>query len=101
MIISVSHPRFRPRPPEPDRRGGNWSTAGNWTAGVPTSATDAFIDRNAGLNKSILVNVLASTKDLTVDLTDQVDITNGNRLSIHGNVFNNGLILVNSTVNQT
>ncbi|HMP80669.1 MAG TPA: hypothetical protein PKD54_14540, partial [Pirellulaceae bacterium] len=76
---------------------GNWGLGTNWSAGVPNSTTNAFVDSDNGTNSVVNVNVFASVNDLTIDFGDVVNINNAQRLSIHGNLFNNGLLIVGST----
>src|SRR6202050_4238844 len=80
---------------------GLWNAAGNWTAGVPTSSTNACID-SAG--STVTLNIAgAATADLTLGVsTDSLSFNNGTSLTISGNTISNaGAITMNSTGNYT
>jgi fibronectin-binding autotransporter adhesin len=76
----------------------SWSTASNWTAGVPTSTVDAIIgDANfTGLNQPTLTNTSACN-NLTVGGAVLSTLTIGRSLTVSGNVLvnGNGTILAN------
>ncbi|MFT3786278.1 MAG: hypothetical protein QM770_08940 [Tepidisphaeraceae bacterium] len=76
--------------------GGNWGTAANWSTGlVPTASTDAVVNANAS-NVQVLVNVASNVRALTIDNGDSVSINNAQRLTLNGNLLNNGLLQIDA-----
>ena len=79
-----------------------WDTAGNWTpAAVPNSAT-AGATINSGKNNPVLVNGNFTVGNLTLVMSNSVDIQNNETLTIaggsgFGTVDNAGTIGVTST----
>ena len=63
---------------------GNWSSAGNWNNGIPTSTTNAIIDGAATIDNS------AEARDLTILSGRSVTINATGSLSVRGNTFLNG-----------
>ncbi len=76
---------------------GAWGTAANWSLGVPGPGLDARIN-NAASIVDVQINAVAAVNHLAIDAGDTVSINNGQRLSIFGNVVNNGVLKLN-TVN--
>jgi hypothetical protein len=78
----------------------NWNTAGNWSGGVPTSASAVTIG-----TATTSVNMNAGTGMFgTLSLSgsgDALGITNGDTLEAFGNIANNGALTLNSTGNFT
>jgi hypothetical protein len=76
--------------------GGAWGTAANWTpSGVPSATTDVSVNANAS-NVEVLVNVNSNARALNIDAGDSVSINNGLRLTLNGNLVNNGLLKINA-----
>jgi len=75
---------------------GNWSAAGDWSAGVPTTSTNACIST---ANSTVTLNIIgASTADLTLGSTDTLSFGNETQLTVNGNtISNSGTISLNST----
>jgi hypothetical protein len=71
---------------------GNWSVAGNWTGGVPNSATaSAFIDSNPATASVVVLDIAAKVNALTIDNGDTVqDRTES--LTVYGGATINGLL---------
>lgn len=61
---------------------GNWSTSGNWSNGIPTSANDAIIDGN------VTIDVTAETKDLTINTGKSVTVSDTKSLTVTGTLTN-------------
>jgi hypothetical protein len=74
---------------------GTWGTVANWSLGLPTSTTDAQINNNATA-VDVQINALAAVRNLTIDAGDGASVNNGQRLSLFGNVLNNGLLKINA-----
>jgi len=84
---------------------GNWSSASNWSNGVPTSSTNALIDNN-NANMQGVSNVTldiggAQTSNLTVDSDDSLSFNNGTNLTVNTGIANAGKMSINSTGNST
>ncbi len=80
---------------------GNWNAAGDWSAGVPTSGTNACIS-TAG--STVTLNISgAATANLILGLsTDNLSFANGTSLTVSGSTISNaGAISLNSTGNGT
>src|SRR3990167_3810049 len=89
---------------------GNWNTAGNWSgAVVPNNGADTFnvqIDNGNATNSSVSLNMAATIDNLTIDVSDSLDINNAQSLTIGsgvgaGTITNNGSIAMNSIGNVT
>lgn len=82
----------------------SWNNAGNWTAGVPTSAVDAIIgDVNFTGGFQPTVNANSACKSLTIGNAAKISsITIARNLSVSGSVTigSNGTVLAN-TANRT
>ena len=61
---------------------GDWTDAGNWSNGIPTSAKDAIIDGN------VTIDVAAETKDLTIINYQTVTINDTKSLTVNGTLTN-------------
>ncbi len=59
---------------------GNWSVAGNWTAGVPNSVTNAIITNGS----SVTVDIGGQVASLQVGAGNSLSIGNGNSLAVYG-----------------
>jgi fibronectin-binding autotransporter adhesin len=82
---------------------GDWETAGDWSSGVPGSASNACINV-----ASSTVNTTATSGDTTLNLdinlgSDILNIGNNTQLTIQsgGNILNNGALNLNSDGNTT
>ncbi len=60
---------------------GNWSTASNWSAGLPGATTDVTIAANCNIDGNYTV------KDVTVNAGQQVTIASGSTLTTSGNLI--------------
>ena len=89
---------------------GNWNTAGNWSGGVvPNNGADTFnvqIDNGNATNSSVSLNMAATIDNLTIDVSDSLDINNAQSLTIGsgvgaGTITNNGSITMNAFGNLT
>ncbi|GAA4035174.1 hypothetical protein GCM10022409_19720 [Hymenobacter glaciei] len=68
----------------------DWFTAGNWSAGVPTSTVDAIVPASAPRMPSITAST-ATTKALTLDAGSTLTQTGGT-LDVRADLTNNGTI---------
>src|SRR5579859_918177 len=82
----------------------DWSVAGNWCTGVPTSSTDVVISNAPGISNmpNILNGVSAVCKSLTINNTSPassvtIAASGTALLSVSGNFTNNGTFTDNST----
>jgi len=66
----------------------DWFTAGNWSAGVPTSVVDAIIPA-AAPNMPLIAAGTATTKSLTLNAGSTLTQTGGT-LDVRANLTNNG-----------
>ncbi len=80
---------------------GNWNVAGNWSAGIPDSLTNAIIDSDGGTNATVFVNTFGQVNNITIDLGDTLQINNAQRLSVFGGLFSDGLLQVGTTGSAT
>ncbi|WP_201218147.1 beta strand repeat-containing protein, partial [Halochromatium roseum] len=85
---------------------GNWDEAANWSAGTPNDTTDVVVDDTVGIDSTVTVDTAANAQNLTIDTGDQVDVTDGASLAIHGDttgaiVENNGTLSLSSAGNTT
>ena len=72
---------------------GNWNTTGNWSNGIPASTIDAIIDGDA------TINVVAESKNLTINTGKSVTISATKSLTVNGALTNsagNTGLVVNS-----
>src|SRR5216684_4246850 len=77
----------------------NWGTAGNWSAGVPTSASAVTIGTTTA---NVNMNVTGNFGTLTLSGSgDALNILNADVLNAFGNITNNGALNLNSTGNTT
>jgi len=77
----------------------NWSTASNWTAGVPSSTVDAIIgDANFTGASQPTLTATSSCKNLTIGGSVAATLTIGRNLTINGNALinSNGTITASS-----
>ncbi len=79
---------------------GVWNAAGNWSAGVPTSSTNACIST---ANSIVTLNISgAATSNLTLGVTDTLSFNNGATLTVSGSTISNaGSITMNGSANTT
>jgi hypothetical protein len=76
---------------------GNWNVATNWApVGVPNSSTTDVII-NTGANRTVSLNMDATIRDLLVGNGDILHVNSGRSLTSHGNILNDGLIVINPT----
>ncbi len=82
-----------------DAGDGNWGTAGNWSAGVPSSADAVTI---GGASTTVNLNVVGTAGTLTLNTsTDTLNIENNTNLTVDGNIANSGSITLGSVGNGT
>ena len=88
---------------------GNWTTAGDWNPGVPTSSSDVYIGNNtrtgtATSSGNVVINTLQirSGDGLTVD-GGTFEVTNGTPIGIFGDIIvENAIFKVdNGTINNS
>jgi len=79
--------------------GGLWNVPGNWSGGnVPSSITESAVF-NLGASYTATLNITVTDLD-SLSLLDSMSTLNfnsGTLLGIHGNLVNNGLIVINPT----
>lgn len=72
----------------------NWTTASNWTNGIPTSTMDVSIPETT--NQPI-INSSVTIKNLAIQANTSVSISETGKLTIEENVTNNDTISISST----
>jgi hypothetical protein len=60
----------------------NWSSTGNWSDGIPSSVIDAIVDG------AVTVDVAAATKNLTINNSSSLTISDGESLTVNGTLAN-------------
>lgn len=105
-LASDPHRRFRPLVITNDNwngGAGNWSNAANWSAGVPTSNNNVFIDNgHAGASPVTLDISGAAANNITIDSDDSLNFNNNTSLTVSGtSISNAGAITINSAGNGT
>ena len=81
---------------------GNWSTAGNWTGGVPNASNaDVQVDNGNAVNSTVSVDGFFTVGRLTISSGDTVGINNAQQLTISdaggfGSIINNGTLSINA-----
>ena len=76
---------------------GFWSTAGNWSAGLPGASNNVLIT-GSGSAASVSEDVSATINNLTLNSANNWGLTNGKVLTIDGNSISNaGHMTLNST----
>src|SRR6202047_4377604 len=77
----------------------NWSVAGEWTGGIPTSSSNTCIN-TAG--STVTLNTAGATSTLTLGSTDTLAISNADSLTVSGATISNaGSIAMNSIGSTT
>src|SRR5215467_10171301 len=77
---------------------GNWSDASKWSAGVPTSTSNVFIDNGKSTASVVTVNGGFNCATLTIDASDTLIIPGGGNLGILGkSIANAGKIVIDDT----
>jgi hypothetical protein len=77
---------------------GNWSDPSKWSAGVPGSTSNVFIDNGNGKVSPVTMDVQGQANNLTIDSDDSLSFNNGTNLTINGSgISNSGTISLNST----
>lgn len=81
---------------------GNWSTSGNWTAGVPTPATNVCVDNGNGQHSAVTLDVTGQAANLTITTGDSLSFNDNTSLTINStSISNAGNIFLNSGGNNT
>jgi hypothetical protein len=86
---------------------GTWNAAAKWTNGVPNNGTptgaiyDVFIDKDAATVSFVTLNIAATINDLSIDSGDRLSISDGNSLTLTGNIVNAGKLSLNATNDLT
>jgi len=81
---------------------GNWSVAGNWSAGVPTSTSNVGIDAGNAKASPVTLDVGGQARSLAIDSDDSLSFNNNQSLVINGtSISNAGTISLNSAGNLT
>ena len=81
---------------------GNWSVAGNWSAGVPTSTSNVGIDAGNPKVSPVTLDVGGQASTLVIDSDDSLSFNNNQSLVINGtSISNAGTISLNSAGNLT
>ncbi len=77
---------------------GVWSSAPNWSNGVPSSSLNVFIDHGRSQASSVTLDVNGAANQLSIDINDALGINNARVLTVNGNSINNaGKLTMNST----
>jgi hypothetical protein len=81
---------------------GTWSTGTKWSAGVPTSTSNVFIDNGKAIASPVTLDVGGQANNFTLDSNDSLFFNNNTSLTINGSsVANSGNISLNSTGSLT
>jgi hypothetical protein len=68
---------------------GNWNTGSMWSAGLPTSTSNVFIDKGNAKASAVTVSDVEQSANLTIDSDDSLTLANGSLLTVHGPTINN------------
>src|SRR5215469_15316182 len=75
---------------------GNWSNPSLWTAGVPSSSSNVFIDAGNGLASPVTLDISDTINNLTIDSDDKLSFNLNTQLTVNGgNISNAGQITIN------
>src|ERR1022692_167377 len=77
---------------------GNWNTSGDWSGGVPNSATTSacIINGTAGTPTAVTLNVSATVDDLQLGSFDTLSTNTNTELAVAGTqIINDGAIALN------
>jgi hypothetical protein len=81
---------------------GNWSDPSKWSAGVPGSTSNVFIDNGNGKVSPATMDIQGQANNLTIDSDDSLSFNNGTNLTINGSTISNaGAISLNSAGSLT
>jgi hypothetical protein len=78
----------------------DWFVGGNWQGGAVPSASNNAIIAVTSRNPVIRSGAVAMTNDLLLNATTRLTLDAGARMTINGNVTNNGEIVLVNTVDQ-
>src|SRR5262249_5894684 len=77
---------------------GNWSNSTKWTAGVPTSTSNAYIYHSNSSASSVTNDTNAQCANLTIDSDDSLSLPTNSILTVFGPTISNaGTLLMNAT----
>jgi hypothetical protein len=68
---------------------GNWNDSTKWTAGVPTSTSNVFIDHGLAGASSVTVSDGEQSGNLTIDSDDSVTVLSNAILKVFGSTISN------------
>jgi hypothetical protein len=81
---------------------GNWSNAAKWSAGVPTSNNNVFIDNGLATASPVALDISGAANNLTISSGDSLNFNNNTVLTVGGTTISNaGAITLNSAGNAT
>jgi hypothetical protein len=82
---------------------GNWSTGTMWSAGVPTSSSNVFIDNGLPAASTVTLDIGgAAANNVTISSGDSLSFSNNTNLTVSGTTISNaGSISLNSAGNFT
>lgn len=76
---------------------GNWSTAANWSAGVPTSSSNVLICGGCGTASPVTLDISSTINNLTIDSNASLSFNNNILLTVAGGTISNaGGIIINA-----
>ena len=80
---------------------GNWNDSTKWSAGIPTSASNVFIDNGNPLASAVTVSDGEQCADLTIDSDDSVTLVSNGILNVFGPTISNaGTLSIAATSSQ-
>ena len=77
---------------------GNWSDSSKWSAGVPTSTSNVYIDHANASASAVTNDTNAQCAGLTIDADDGLTLPTGSILTVFGPTISDaGTLLMNAT----
>jgi hypothetical protein len=77
---------------------GNWNNGSMWSAGVPTSTSNAFIDKGNTKASAVTISDVEQSANITIDSDDSLTLANGSLLTVYGPTISNaGAFLLSGT----
>ena len=77
---------------------GNWSDSSKWSAGVPASTSNVYIDHGNSSASAVTDDTNAQCAGLTIDSDDSLTLPTGSILTVFGPTISNaGTLLMNAT----
>lgn len=90
VIDNISWTGYSPTPTWTGATSTDWNTASNWNPAVVPASTDNVIIPNSGITNFPVVS------GLTIDAGKTVTLNSNTRLTVNGNIVNNGTLTLES-----